>query len=39
VVRTDRGITVKLAGNGARLTEEDGGGGASPGDGDPTRRR
>jgi hypothetical protein len=35
-VRIDRGMIAKLASDGARLTEEDGGGGESPGDGDPT---
>jgi hypothetical protein len=38
-VCTDRGTTVKLANDGARLTEEDRGGGVSPGDEDPTRRQ
>jgi hypothetical protein len=38
-VCTDRGTTVKLVNDGARLTEEDRGGGVSPGDGDPTRRQ
>jgi hypothetical protein len=36
VVRIDRGMIAKLASDGARLTEEDGGGGESPSDGDPT---
>jgi hypothetical protein len=38
-VRTDKGTMVKLANDDARLTEEDRGGGVSPGDRDPARRR
>jgi hypothetical protein len=37
-VCTDIGTTVKLADNGAWLTEEDRGGGVNPGDGDPMWR-
>jgi hypothetical protein len=37
-VRTDRGTTMKLAGDGARLTEENEGGGASSDDRDSVRR-
>jgi hypothetical protein len=35
VVCTGRGTTTKLAGDGARLTEGDGGGDVSYGDGNP----
>jgi hypothetical protein len=35
----DRGIIVKLASDGAQLTEKDGGGGVSSSDGDPARQR